>query len=135
MTGITFSAGSKGTDQVTGLKLSPSNRIGDLGKAHGAVARSGGVKSHGDETRAVRSVAGTLLVGVSGIHGVRDLLGDPILATGDDFLAADHAVDAAAPATTTRATAGDIVACAGLDVVISNIAPSIGLVPESIAVD
>lgn len=133
VTGSAAGSGPQRADQVTRLKLSPRNRPRDLGQAHSVIAGRSSVKSHGDEARAVGSVAGAVLVGIRRLHGVWDVLGDPILPTGNDFLTADFAVDGAAAAAATLAS--DHVGCPRLDVVVGDVAAVSGLVPERIAVD
>lgn len=95
------------------------------------------MQSHGYETRAVCAVVSTLRIGILLIHRVGDVLGYPILATVHNLLAGDLAAyrGTSAAAAAAAALAGDHAVGASLDVVVGDVAPVLGFVPEVITRD
>lgn len=93
------------------------------------------MQSHGYETRAVGAVVSTLRIGILLIHRVRDVLGYPILATVHNLLAGDLAAYRGTSAAAAAALTGDHAVGASLDVVVGDVAPVLGFIPEVIARD
>ena len=89
----TARAGTKSSNKVARLEAVPCNFDGDLCKGDCVATWSGGVESHGDETRAVGAVSGTFFIWPGGVHVVWDVLVDPVHSAVDDFGAADLAPD------------------------------------------
>lgn len=94
------------------------------------------MQSHGYETRAVCAVVSTLRIGILLIHRVGDVLGYPILAAVHNLLAGDPAAyRGTSAAAAAAALAGDHAVGASLDVVVGDVAPVLGFVPEVITRD
>jgi hypothetical protein len=134
--GSTASARAKCTNKVSSLEVLPGDFFGDTWETDGIGPWSGSVESHGDETRAIGAVVGALWVWVFFVHGVRDVVIDPGLAAGDNFVAGDLAVHSGgATAAVARARARDHAGGAGFHIVVCNIAAIRCLIPERVAIN